>query len=299
MTCNLFKVLLLFAFGLKSYAAICEDSIAGKWRGAIIGHTDNRDYFIYADVDSVRKEEYAFRLKIFSGDYSGEFVLATVLRENGRLYISDFRKTNEFPYSIPHMEDCFTGYFQIRRDTVSGYVLDLYRNAVYRTTDSFTHRDTAGNYIPDFECFTSVLLRPVGADTTYASLEKHADSILSDKRRTQEFAKRRVLSSKEWTVKNENITLQVWDNNKQDSDVISLKFNDEWILTKFLLKKEKYTIHLSLKQKENRLLLFAENLGTIPPNTAAISIDDDQYIRTFMLNSDMSKSEAIKIILMK
>jgi len=65
------------------------------------------------------------------------------------------------------------------------------------------------------------------------------------------------------------------------------------------LKKEKYIIHLDLKSKNNQLLLFAENLGSIPPNTAAISIDDDDLIRTFILNSDMSKSETVKIILDK
>ena len=112
-------------------------------------------------------------------------------------------------------------------------------------------------------------------------------------------SKRKIVSSKEWTVKKENITLQIWDNNKEDGDIISLKFNDTWILTNFLLKKEKYTIQLNLKKKDNQLLLFAENLGSIPPNTAAISIDDDDLVRTFILNSDMSKSETVKVILMK
>lgn len=96
---------------------------------------------------------------------------------------------------------------------------------------------------------------------------------------------------------NKKITLQVWDNNKEDGDIISLKFNDTWILSNFLLKKEKYKIELELKQKDNQLLMFAENLGSIPPNTAAIAIDDNVLVRTFMLNSDMSKSESVKIIL--
>jgi hypothetical protein len=112
-------------------------------------------------------------------------------------------------------------------------------------------------------------------------------------------AKRKLVSSKEWSVKQESITLQIWDNNKEDGDIISLKFNDTWILTNFQLKKEKYTIPIKLTQKENQLLLFAENLGSIPPNTAAVSIDDNDLIRTFILNSDMSKSETVKIILAK
>ena len=126
-----------------------------------------------------------------------------------------------------------------------------------------------------------------------------SSSFSSKKNKIKEVTKRKVISSKEWTVRHEKITLQVWDNNKQDGDIISLKFNDTWILNNFLLKKEKYTIKLELKQKDNQLLLFAENLGSIPPNTAAISIDDNEYVRTFILNSDMTKSESVKIILMK
>jgi hypothetical protein len=133
----------------------------------------------------------------------------------------------------------------------------------------------------------------------YAKLERKTDSIITAKKNTKEVAKRKLVSSKEWSVKQESITLQIWDNNKEDGDIISLKFNDTWILTNFQLKKEKYTIPIKLTQKENQLLLFAENLGSIPPNTAAVSIDDNDLIRTFILNSDMSKSETVKIILAK
>jgi hypothetical protein len=109
-------------------------------------------------------------------------------------------------------------------------------------------------------------------------------------------SKRKIISGKEWTVTRDKIILQVWDNNKEDGDIISLKFNDTWILSNFLLKKVKYTIELKLKQKDNHILMYAENLGSITPNTAAISIDDNKLIRTFILNSDMSKSETIKIL---
>ena len=173
-------------------------------------------------------------------------------------------------------------------------------NATMKWSPMMLEVDSAGNFIPTFECFTSVLMRSAKFDTTYAQLEKQTDSLVSlKKKRIQEVSKRKIVSSKEWTVKKDKITLQIWDNNKEDGDIISLKFNDTWILTNFQLKKEKYIIHLDLKSKNNQLLLFAENLGSIPPNTAAISIDDDDLIRTFILNSDMSKSETVKIILDK
>lgn len=294
------KIVVIFVFFFLLSGLFANDTITGNWRGTIIGHTDNKDYFIRAIVDSIKKDNYSIRLKVFSGDYSGEFLLHTILRNENRLYIDSFKAISEFPYAVPHIQDCFTGYFLIKKESNNTCELDLYRNAIYRKTEDFTNRDSVGNYIPAFECFTSVLLRPSKTDTLFAQLEKLTDSLITAKKsKVQEVAKRKVVSSKEWTVKHENITLQVWDNNKEDGDIISLKFNDTWILTNFLLKKEKYTIHLELKQKNNQLLLFAENLGSIPPNTAAISIDDNEYVRTFILNSDMSKSETVKIILVK
>ncbi|MDB5226251.1 MAG: hypothetical protein JWN78_444 [Bacteroidota bacterium] len=293
------KITAILSFFFLISISFANDTLTGNWRGTIIGHTDNKDYFLNAEIESSGKDEYAMHLKVFSGDYIGEFLLNLSLKNQNRLYLDSFRVVSEFPFSIPHISDCFTGYFLVKRDDHL-CELDLYRNALYRKTQDFVNRDTAGNYIPNFECFTTVLLHPVKTDTTFAELERRTDSIITEKKnKLKEVAKRKVISSKEWTVQHEKITLLVWDNNKEDGDIISLKFNDTWILNNFHLRKEKYTIHLELKQKDNVLLLFAENLGSIPPNTAAISIDDNEHVRTFMLNSDMSKSESVKIILQK
>ncbi|MBK9328299.1 MAG: hypothetical protein IPM95_03075 [Sphingobacteriales bacterium] len=107
------------------------------------------------------------------------------------------------------------------------------------------------------------------------------------------------MAEKECTVKSEKVSLQIWDNNQEDGDIVSLKLNENWILMNYQLKKEKLSVPVELKTKNNLLLLFAENLGKIPPNTAAISVDDNDTTKTFILNSDMRKSETVKLILMK
>lgn len=292
---------LFFLFFISTSSVLGNDSIAGNWRGVILGHTDNKDYFLNAKIDSSKvTDEYVIQLKIFNDDYEGKFTINVLKQNNTKLFIQSFMIKSEFPKAISHIEDCFTGYFQLKSDSVKSYILDLYRNPILRNIDDFTQLDSNGNFIPTFECFTSVLLFPVIKDTSFLSLETKSDSVLSAKKNaSKEFSKRKVVSSKEWTVKQEKIILKVWDNNKEDGDIISLKFNDTWILTDFLLKKEKYVIELDLKDKENYLLMFAENLGSIPPNTASISIDDNVLIRTFILNSDMNKSETVKIILNK
>jgi hypothetical protein len=53
---------------------------------------------------------------------------------------------------------------------------------------------------------------------------------------------------------------------------------------------------IPLAGKQNEILLLAENLGTIPPNTAAITIQDATSTKTFYMQSDFKKSEVLKII---
>lgn len=292
--CCVIIVFLLFALSGKA-----ASNLDGKWRGVIIGHVDNRNYFINGEMLNKKKDGvYALKMHLFSDDYSGEFVLQLLLKEDNKLYIQKVEKLKEFPYPYLRIEDCFSGYFQLKTDANNKLQLDLYRNPVYHKIDEFTNIDGDGNFVSGFECFTSVTLKSSISDTTYSALEKQYKTMMSAKvSRTDEAAKRKIVTGKNCIVKNGNIILQVWDNNKEDGDIISLKLNNTWVLTNFLLKKEKYTLKLKLNRIENQLMLFAENLGSIPPNTAAISIDDATSVKTFILNSDMKKSEVVNITL--
>ena len=104
------------------------------------------------------------------------------------------------------------------------------------------------------------------------------------------------MTGKQFVTYQDTIDIQVWDNNAIDGDSISLKLNDDWILTNQGLKKEKLSIRIPLPGKENQLLLLAENLGKIPPNTAAITFTDKSGTKTFYMQSDFKKSEVLKII---
>lgn len=92
------------------------------------------------------------------------------------------------------------------------------------------------------------------------------------------------------------ITVQLWDNKREDGDIISLNLNGKWILKNYRVTNARKTLQLELDQPENLLVLHAENLGKMPPNTAAISIDDGSQRKILVLNSDMGKSEALRIV---
>jgi hypothetical protein len=96
-------------------------------------------------------------------------------------------------------------------------------------------------------------------------------------------------------VENRWITISIWDDSKIDNDVISIKLNDEWIVKYLEAKAEKITFKYLLMKPENFIILRADNIGRIPPNTTAVEIDDGKNSRVIVLNSDLGMSEAIKI----
>lgn len=96
-------------------------------------------------------------------------------------------------------------------------------------------------------------------------------------------------------VTNKAITISIWDDSKIDNDVISIKVNDEWIVKYLEAKKEKIKFKYFLTKPENYIILRADNIGIIPPNTTAVNIDDGKNSKTIVLNSDLGMSEAIRI----
>ncbi|GAB4132948.1 MAG: hypothetical protein Fur0041_04750 [Bacteroidia bacterium] len=92
------------------------------------------------------------------------------------------------------------------------------------------------------------------------------------------------------------VTIIVWDRNEIDGDKISLYLNNRMIKSNLVLKRRKKKIRVKLEPGSNYLVMYAENLGDIPPNTAAIRIKDGRKKKNITLSSDESKSGAIEII---
>jgi hypothetical protein len=96
-------------------------------------------------------------------------------------------------------------------------------------------------------------------------------------------------------VKSRKISISVWDHNRIDGDIISLKLNDHYVLTRYPLEAAKKTVPLRITGFNARLILYAHNLGDIPPNTAAIEIDDGISKQVIKLKASLEQSEAIVI----
>jgi len=108
---------------------------------------------------------------------------------------------------------------------------------------------------------------------------------------------RKIDRTTDVVVNDPTIDIYVFDNSTLDGDVMSLTFNNQWILTHYEVtkKKKKITLHLT-PDSNNYLVLFANNLGKTPPNTAAISFEQNGRNKIFRLESDLKSCSAINFI---
>jgi hypothetical protein len=77
-------------------------------------------------------------------------------------------------------------------------------------------------------------------------------------------------------VENNFITVTLYDNGEIDGDSVTLIYNDKVITTHQRLSDKPITFTLNIERgkSRNELVMYAENLGSIPPNTALMVIYD-------------------------
>jgi hypothetical protein len=113
----------------------------------------------------------------------------------------------------------------------------------------------------------------------------------------EEFTQRPKVYTKEIEVVNSSLRLEIYDNGEVDGDVISLFLNNKRILvnSKLTHKAIRINIELDPNLEFSELSMFAENLGTIPPNTAALILYDGKTKYETLLSSDLNKSATLKL----
>lgn len=109
--------------------------------------------------------------------------------------------------------------------------------------------------------------------------------------------KRRIIVKDTIRFEGGDVDLLIWDAQKPDGDIISLIYNGKIILDKYEVKKRPYRLKLHIDGNQpNKLIMYAHNIGEIPPNTATLSIVLPNVEKEIKLTSDMSNAEAIIII---
>ncbi|TMI64833.1 MAG: hypothetical protein E6H07_02650 [Bacteroidetes bacterium] len=97
----------------------------------------------------------------------------------------------------------------------------------------------------------------------------------------KKFTERTKVFIKEIPVSGDSIELRFYDNAEVDGDSISLFLNNKLVFEHIRLTAVAYTIKLSVQDlnESNELVMVAENLGSIPPNTSYMVaiVKDERY----------------------
>ncbi|MAZ55612.1 MAG: hypothetical protein CMP54_01240 [Flavobacteriales bacterium] len=109
---------------------------------------------------------------------------------------------------------------------------------------------------------------------------------------------RKLQDEKIFKISSRYVLINIWDDEKIDGDTLSINFNGKWVLKDYHLIKKPKTILLPLKKNEaNEIIFHAENLGSIPPNTAAVKLEYDNGVKKeFNMRSDFDANGIIRLI---
>jgi len=110
------------------------------------------------------------------------------------------------------------------------------------------------------------------------------------------FAGRAVTPATRYIINADSVEIRFMDNGIVDGDTISVFYNGQLLVPKLGLKEKPYIIKIPLfPDYPNRLVIFAESLGTFPPNTALVRIIYGKKEESFLLSSSLSKSGSIEL----
>lgn len=100
---------------------------------------------------------------------------------------------------------------------------------------------------------------------------------------------------KTFNVNSETIKVEFYDNGEIDGDSISVFYNGKLIVSRLMLTDRPSTFILPIdKTKEvNELVMYAENLGTQPPNTALMVVTYGENRYEVRITSDIIKNGTI------
>lgn len=112
------------------------------------------------------------------------------------------------------------------------------------------------------------------------------------------FEKRSSEILKTIEITGESFKVDLYDNGAVDGDSISLFYNGKLILSHKMLSEKpiNLTLDATTSHAVNELTMYADNLGTIPPNTALMVVTDGDSRYEVRISSDLKKSGTIRFV---
>ena len=97
-------------------------------------------------------------------------------------------------------------------------------------------------------------------------------------------------------VQNEEVTVRIYDNGEIDDDTVSIYWDNKLVLSKKRLTASPLVLNLKMNEEngEHVLVMVAENLGRIPPNTSLMIVNDGDKRYVVRVTSTEQKNAMIR-----
>lgn len=272
-------VLICFVLCACSANILAQVNLKGLWNGYIT--TDNHDaqgnYIINIEAQKdgiISGKALLYKPNIYAEAFGLQQFFGTI--NNNQINISDVVildermpssrfflcfKLSNLQYTNVESRESLTGTWRSNSSTCLPGKISLTR-----------YDENGAKKVPDY---VLKAVKSTGDNPTFKNTELSSPIVLS--------------------VKNYNLELQLKDYLKTDNDTVSIYLNRRLILNRINISKKpiKFNIRLSRNLASNELILFANNLGFVPPNTSLLTVSDGEKRHRILIESTLQKSVAI------
>ena len=284
-----------------------SQTVAGYWYGtATVENGGGNNYL----VELILKQNSSTVQAILNYYFRNTF---RSIKLNGN-YNSNTRELSLYNVSVPYfgsnasMEvDCKMDFRAVHRVAKAGsnlggklYARDAYKytcgNIVFdlKLNKEAGNQDSILNALRNFK-ETFQVWSPTATDTLVAATvqQRPIQNIVVNR----EYQERTVEIQKEIEVEGDSVVLDFYDNGEVDGDSISVFFNDKLMGANLRLSTRSVHMKLGLDsaREVNTVSTFANNLGSLPPNTALMLIYDGKKRYEVRLSSNLEKNAAVRL----
>ncbi len=99
-------------------------------------------------------------------------------------------------------------------------------------------------------------------------------------------------------VTDDSVRIDLYDNAELDYDTVTVFYNQKVVQYKRMLDTRqpiRFYVHVDSIAANNDLVMYAENLGLIPPNSAIMIITDGEHRYEISLTSDYQRNAAVRL----
>jgi hypothetical protein len=121
--------------------------------------------------------------------------------------------------------------------------------------------------------------------------------LIDAKKISEAYGKRKNMTSQILDVVSDSIRLSFYDNGDIDGDSISVFVNSNLMVAHQLLSARAINMYVKLDSTKeiNEIGMFAENLGSIPPNTALMVLTDGVNRYEVYMSSSLTLNSTVKV----